>query len=243
LLEHLNDPGLQTIALGRALNKAISQGDVSAVMPRVLALPDGAVKAYLLCDVLRAKAFLAIDAGNATLLPLTLMALAAMPPDVWHAVLLRDLARLLQQIDPGQAQILQSHADAAAQGLSGTDATLWQQFLADTEITKTEVQKQVLADAETAKKEAQKAAGTPQDKSAEDLAKAWADYLEYNLKKPLFMDFKLALDGAASSATDNSGNKAWSLFNNVQQLAQDLIDKLKDIRALRVKQSKKTAKS
>jgi len=29
----------------------------------------------------------------------------------------------------------------------------------------------------------------------------------------------------------------------VQQLAQDLIDKLKDIRALRVKQSKKTAKS
>lgn len=94
--------------------------------------------------------------------------------------------------------------------------------------------------ADTAKIEAQKQSNP--GGSGDSPAKAWADYVESNLNKPLFTDFKLALDSAATSTADNT-SKAWSLFNNVERLADDLLDNLTKIRELRAKQSKPAGKS
>ena len=196
-------------------------GNVSSVLPHVLALPDDAVKAYLLCDLLRAKVYLGIDTGSSNLLPHALKALSAMPADVWHALLLSDLAKLAQKTDPNQAQILRSHAEAGAKELNEPDASIWQQFVTDAETTKIESQKL-----------------TSSGGSTDSPTKVWANYVENSLGKPLFIDFKLALDSAANTTTDNSNNRAWTLFSNVQQLAEDLLGQLKQIQELRIKQSK-----
>ena len=226
LSDQMNDPGYQAVTLNLALNKAISLGDLSPVLPRVLALPDGAVKAYLLSDVLRAQVYLGLDTGNTSVLPLAVKALAAMPQDVWHTLLMCDLVRLAQQGSPSQAEILKGHAATEAQALEGADAKIWQQFLAD---------------ASAAKVEEQKAASTPAATASggyvEPPATAWVNYSESYLKDPLSTDFKSALEGAASSTADNSSNKAWTVFTNVSQLAEQLLRKLKDIHDLRAKLS------
>ena len=220
LIDQINDPAIRVGALGRAINKAVSIGNVSPLVPVVTALPDGPAKAYLLADLLRAKIHLGLDTGTASLLPLALKALSAMPPDVWHTLLLCDLARLAGQTDPAQARLLQGHIETAAQALTGADAAIWKQFLADAQSTVIEAQK------------------PPEPTgSSESPARAWLYQLENYLNKPEFMDFKSALDSAANSAPGGAGNQSWTLFCNVQRLAEDLIEKMKDLREVRAKQA------
>jgi hypothetical protein len=135
---------------------------------------------------------------------------------------------LAQQTSPAQAEILQNHVLTEAQALSGADAKIWQQ---------------ILADGENAKAEMKKASGAVASGSGESPGAAWVRYAESNLKDPLFTDFKSALEGAATSASANSGNQAWTVFSNVTQLAEQLLSRLKEIHDLRLKTSAAPAKS
>jgi hypothetical protein len=221
------DEGFRAASLGAALNYGIDHGDISDVLPRVLALKDPVAKAWLLTDALRGSVFLELKTGNTNLPAAASAAVGSMPTGFWQARLYADLARFAGKLDPASAQSLRDKTLAAAQALSGEDAAKWQRYV------------------EGAKKGAVVAGKTPTvaaaddkvEKARESAIDSWASLLQSNstLSAPLFTDFKATIDGLANSVPSSSDNKAAQLFNNVQQQAQRMIDALKEVRTLRKK--------
>ena len=221
------DEGFRAVSLGAAMNYGIDHGNISDLLPRVLALKDPAAKAWLLIDALRGSVFLELKTDNTNLLAATSAAVASMPVNYWQAHMYADLARFGGKLDPASAPTLRDNTLASARALSGDDAARWQRYV------------------ERAKKSAEVAVKSPTVAAKEDKVKtargaaidSWANLLQSNssLNAPIFTDFKATIDGLANSVPSSSDNKAAQLFSNVQQQAQQLINALKEVRTLRKK--------
>ena len=222
-----SDEGFRAASLGTALNYGIDHGDISDVLPRVLALKDPTAKAWLLIDALRGSVFVETKTGATNLPEAAGAAVATMPANFWQARLYADLARFTGKIDPSSAQSFRDKTLASAKALAGDDAAKWQRYI------------------ESAKKAAQVAVKAPtvaakDDKlqnARESAIDSWTSLLQSDsaLNAPLFTDFKATIDGLANSVPSSADNKAAQLFNNVLQQAQRLNGALKDVRVLRKK--------
>jgi hypothetical protein len=221
------DEGFRAVCLGVIMNYGIDRGDISDVLPRVLALKDPAARAWLLTDALRGSVFVETKTGDTNLTAAASAAVAAMPADFWQARLYADLARFAGKLDPASAQALRDKTLASARALSGDDAARWQRYI------------------EGAKKVAEVAGKSPSvvvkddkaQKARESAIDEWVSLLQSDsrLNAPLFTDFKATMDGLANSVPSSADNKASQLFSNVQQQAQRLNDMLKEVRTLRKK--------
>jgi hypothetical protein len=221
------DEGFRAVSLGAALNYGIDHGDISDVLPHVLALQDPAAKAWLLIDALRGSVFLELKTGDTNLPATASAAVASMPVNFWQARMSADLARFAGKLDPASAPALRDKTLACAQALTGDDAARWQRYV------------------ESAKKSAEVVQTSPavavkEDKvqtARTDAIDSWENLLQSNssLNAPIFIDFKATIDGLPSSVPSSSEYKAAQLFSNVQQQAQQLISTLKEVRTLRKK--------
>ena len=222
------DEGFRAVCLGAVMNYGIDHGDISDVLPRVLALKDPAAKAWLLTDALRSCVFLEVKTGNPNLPAAASAAVAAMPANYWQARLYADLARFAGKLDPASAQALRDKTLASARALSGDDAAKWQRYIESAKKVAEGTEKiQPLPRRKTSYKKRARARST----------NGWASLLQsdYRLNAPLFTDFKTTMDGLANSVPSSSENKSSQLFSNVQQQAQKLIDTLKEVHTLRTK--------
>jgi hypothetical protein len=227
------DEGFRAASLGAAMNYGIDHGDISEVLPRVIALTDPAAKAWLLIDALRGSVFLQLKTDNTNLPAAASAAVEAMSPGFWQTRLYADLARFAAKLDPASAPALRDRTLASARALSGDDAAKWRRYV------------------ERAKKGTEVAETSPNVAAKEDKVQAartsaidsWANLLQStsSLDAPIFTDFKATIDGLANSVPSSSDNKSAQLFNNVQRQAQQLIDALKEVRTLRKKSADEIA--
>jgi hypothetical protein len=222
----VSDEDFHAVWLGSIMNYGIDYGDISEVLPRVIALKDPKARAWLLVDALRSGVSLKPKTGNTDVLVAATAAVAAMPDGFWQTRLSADVARFAGKLDPAVGQKWRDKTLASARALSGEDAAHWQRYV------------------EAARKANESAAKSSAGSKEEKLEKGrlsaldeWTSLLQsdYHLNAPLFTDFKTTMDGLANSVPSSADNKAGQLFSNVQQQAQRLITALQDVHELRKK--------
>lgn len=238
LLDSTIDPGYQAMGLRLILNHSVANGNAAAVMPRILALPDNALKACLLHDLLKAHILLAVPIDTSRVFAAALQATKAMPGGLLQTYLLNDLASLAPRLAVSQAPALRKQADAAVRALNPDDAGQWRLFSAN--LTASGPLDKIAAAVVVAPAKdstAEKAAESELSKKRER-AREWIYLADNTFNSPLHMDLKTHLEGLATSVPDNSGNKPWDVFYKVQRQVSDLLDGHKKIRSIRDKQSK-----
>ncbi len=221
------DEGFRAVALGAALNYGIGHGDVSEVLPRVMALKDPAARAWLLTDAIRGSVFVETKTGATNLPASAGAAVASMPAGFWQTRLYAEIARFAAKLDPASAQSFRDQALTTAQALSGDDAARWQRYVASATKSGDVSETNPTVAAKDDKLQ----------KARESAIDSWTSLLQSDssLNAPLFIDFKATMDGLANSVPSSSDNKAAQLFSNVQQQAQRLNSALKEVRTLRKK--------
>lgn len=236
LLDLATDPGYQAVGLRLLLNHAITNDEVAAVLPRLLALPPGPAQACLLNDLLKAHVVLGL-----TLDPIPVFAAAsqstnALASGLLQVHLLSELAHFAPRVAPAEAPALQAQALAASEALPYGEAALWQQFGANV-ATAAKLDALTAALVVTVPDPLAEEAAKKETANRRERSRAWINLAEHSFSSPLHLDFRAHLEGLPGSVPANSSTKAWDIFYKVDKEAYELLEAQKKIRKLRTEQS------
>ncbi len=199
------DEGFRAGALGRVLNYAVNHCDVAPVVPAILALPDGAAKAWLLTDVVRAMVYLRLEGDASAVIGAARAAVAASPPGYWHVRQLADLARWAEMRWPAEAQGVLADAPGALAALDSDDVGRWRNFLH---------RRRAVITVPAATPAAAPPAVPPGPAPKSPAAAPWIALLDdpRQLAAPLFLDCAAAMDAAARGVPADSPDQAYKIF-------------------------------
>jgi hypothetical protein len=215
LIELIPDPDYKLTALGEINQTALKLGNPSGLIPKLLALPDGPGKAYILLDAVKVLLAKGDNRNAVSLLNPLSKSIALMPEGFGKARAFLDLASVAGKLnDRKQADRAGQQAESLAGRLPETERGLYTRYKQQTVLSGV----------------AGRAATDPeQDKANEqrkEKVEKWVQLLTTDLAKPLFLD----LSGTVQSL--GTRTKPWDIFSGLTDSVVEMAAMFNKIKAV-----------